>query len=78
MGKSPESGAVIDSRARVFGTKSLRVVDASSMPFLPPGHPQSTICKSNTTQNGDMIILLTTAIDALAEKIAADIINTNR
>jgi choline dehydrogenase len=37
--------AVIDSKARVFGVKSLRVVDASSFPILPPGHPSSTICK---------------------------------
>ncbi|KAM0715494.1 hypothetical protein Q7P37_008992 [Cladosporium fusiforme] len=34
---------VIDSKARVFGVDGLRVVDASSFPFLPPGHPQSTI-----------------------------------
>lgn len=34
---------VIDSQARVFGVDGLRVVDASSFPFLPPGHPQSTI-----------------------------------
>lgn len=50
MGKSPEAGAVVDSRARVFGTKRLRVVDASAMPFLPPGHPQATICKSIQTR----------------------------
>ncbi|KAF1952272.1 alcohol oxidase [Byssothecium circinans] len=42
MGTSPH-GAVIDSKARVFGTRGLRVVDASAMPFLPPGHPQATI-----------------------------------
>ncbi|KAL1585548.1 hypothetical protein WHR41_05622 [Cladosporium halotolerans] len=34
---------VVDSRARVFGVDGLRVVDASAFPFLPPGHPQSTI-----------------------------------
>ncbi|KAL4935940.1 hypothetical protein BDV06DRAFT_116369 [Aspergillus oleicola] len=37
--------AVVDSRARVFGTTGLRVVDASAMPFLVPGHPQGTICE---------------------------------
>jgi len=42
MGKSKTS-AVIDNRARVFGVTGLRVVDASSFPILPPGHPQSTI-----------------------------------
>jgi len=34
---------VIDSEAKVFGVDGLRVVDASSFPFLPPGHPMSTI-----------------------------------
>lgn len=43
MGKSDDKSAVVDSEGRVFGTKRLRVVDASAMPFLPPGHPMSTI-----------------------------------
>ena len=43
MGKATDSLAVIDSSARVFGTKKLRVVDASAFPFLTPGHPQATI-----------------------------------
>ncbi|KAL9601515.1 MAG: hypothetical protein Q9219_002467 [cf. Caloplaca sp. 3 TL-2023] len=43
MGKSNDTMAVTDSRARVYGTQNLRVVDASSFPILPPGHPQSTI-----------------------------------
>lgn len=43
MGGSNDSMAVLDSQARVYGTQSLRVVDASSFPFLPPGHPQSTV-----------------------------------
>lgn len=38
--------AVVDSRARVIGVNGLRVVDASSFALLPPGHPQSTVCKS--------------------------------
>lgn len=42
------TGAVIDTKARVFGVSGLRVVDASAMPFLPPGHPQATICKSRS------------------------------
>lgn len=40
MGMENDTMAVIDSSARVFGTRGLRVVDASSFPFLPPGHPQ--------------------------------------
>ena len=43
MGRPNDTMAVIDSSARVFGTRGLRVVDASSFPFLPPGHPQSTV-----------------------------------
>lgn len=43
MGKASDPMAVIDSNARVFGVKGVRVVDASSFPILPPGHPQSTI-----------------------------------
>ncbi|QDS74529.1 hypothetical protein FKW77_007519 [Venturia effusa] len=43
MGKDGDPKAVVDSKARVFGVKGLRVVDASSFAFLPPGHPQSTI-----------------------------------
>ncbi|KAL4932067.1 GMC family oxidoreductase [Aspergillus undulatus] len=43
MGTADDPRAVIDSKARVFGVNRLRVVDASSFPFLPPGHPQSTV-----------------------------------
>ncbi|RCI16899.1 hypothetical protein L249_2724 [Ophiocordyceps polyrhachis-furcata BCC 54312] len=43
MGRRGDRTAVVDSQARVFGVSALRVVDASSMPILPPGHPQSTI-----------------------------------
>ncbi|OKO95924.1 Versicolorin B synthase [Penicillium subrubescens] len=43
MGKSDDAMAVVDSQARVYGVQGLRVVDASAFPFLPPGHPQSTV-----------------------------------
>jgi len=43
MGKVNDTNAVVDSQARVIGVQGLRVVDASSFPFLPPGHPQSTV-----------------------------------
>ncbi|KAL4903134.1 hypothetical protein BDW74DRAFT_180005 [Aspergillus multicolor] len=42
MGTPDNPMAVVDSRARVYGVNRLRVVDASSFPFLVPGHPQST------------------------------------
>lgn len=45
MGKKNDEMAVLDSQARVYGVKGLRVVDASSFPILPPGHPQSTVCE---------------------------------
>ena len=46
MGMNNDTSAVIDSHARVIGVQGLRVVDASSFPFLPPGHPQGTVCES--------------------------------
>ena len=44
MGKADDPMAVVDSQAKVYGVKSLRVVDASAFPVLPPGHPSSTVC----------------------------------
>lgn len=73
MGTRDDAMAVVDSRARVFGVRGLRVVDASSFAILPPGHPQSTVCKAQFV----LICLnvgLTGITDMLAEKIAADII----
>jgi choline dehydrogenase len=43
MGKAEDRTAVVDSTGRVFGVERLRVVDASAMPFLPPGHPSATV-----------------------------------
>ena len=43
MGRSNDSMAVVDSRARVIGVQNLRVVDASSFALLPPGHPMATV-----------------------------------
>ncbi|KAL9000157.1 MAG: hypothetical protein Q9188_005733 [Gyalolechia gomerana] len=43
MGHHSDHMAVIDTKARVYGVQGLRVVDASSFPFLPPGHPQATV-----------------------------------
>jgi len=59
MGKKDDNMAVVDTEAKVYGVKGLRVVDASALPILPPGHPTSTIY-------------------ALAEKIAAGIVEANR
>ena len=71
MGKKNDPMAVVDSQARVFGTKNLRVVDVSAFPFLPPGHPQSTVCKSLQQILRRTLPLADTMIDALAEKISA-------
>ncbi|TKX26266.1 dehydrogenase-like protein 2 [Elsinoe australis] len=38
-----EQGGVVDPELRVYGTKGLRVVDASIMPILPPGHIQTGV-----------------------------------
>ena len=45
MGQASDPAAVVDSKAKVFGVKGLRVVDASSFALLPPGHPVATVCK---------------------------------
>ena len=45
MGRSDDVNAVVDKHAKVIGVEGLRVVDASAFPFLPPGHPQATVCK---------------------------------
>lgn len=38
-----EAGGVVDARLRVYGTKNLRVVDASVLPIVPRGNPQSSV-----------------------------------
>lgn len=43
MGKAEEETAVVDNHFRVIGVSGLRVVDASVLPFLTPGHPQALI-----------------------------------
>lgn len=52
MGMINDSMAVLDSKARVYGVKGLRVVDASAFPVLPPGHPSSTICETPLSLTG--------------------------
>lgn len=72
MGTSDDDMAVVDSQARVYGVGGLRVVDASAFPFLPPGHPQSTVCMFLGYFSG--LPSANCVTDMLAEKIAADII----
>ncbi|KAJ5205697.1 Glucose-methanol-choline oxidoreductase [Penicillium cf. griseofulvum] len=38
-----ENGGVVDSRLKVYGTKNLRVVDASIFPLEPTGNIQATV-----------------------------------
>ncbi len=72
MGVSRDPLAVVDSRAQVYRVNRLRVVDASAFPFLPPGHPQSSVCEClSLIYVYDMLTIL----DMLAEKIADRIIN---
>jgi choline dehydrogenase len=73
MGSANEKITPLGSRAGVKGVSRLRFVDASSFPTLPPGHPTSTVYKfhlpaSSSSKTDDL------EPDALAEKIAADII----
>lgn len=48
MGRLNDRNAVVDNHSKVIGVQGLRVVDASTFPILPPGHPQATVCKHNT------------------------------
>lgn len=73
MGRPADSMAVVDSQARVFGVKGLRVVDASAFPLLPPGHPQSTVCKTTLLMIYLECLTDHWNVDMLAEKIAANI-----
>lgn len=76
MGTKNDEMAVLDSQARVYGVSGLRVVDASSFPILPPGHPQSTVCRF--PRSSDKLQFSTdtdTVTDMLAEKIA-DLMST--
>lgn len=43
MGKETDREAVVDSKARVFGVKGLRVVDLSIAPYALPGHSQANV-----------------------------------
>jgi choline dehydrogenase len=43
MGQSNDTKAVVDSNGRVFGVNSLRIADASTIPFTLPGHPASSV-----------------------------------
>jgi choline dehydrogenase-like flavoprotein len=38
-----EMGGVVDSELKVYGTKNLRVVDASIFPLEPTGNIQATV-----------------------------------
>lgn len=43
MGQKGDKNAVVDSDARVFGVQGLRLIDASALPFQPPGHAASSV-----------------------------------
>ena len=40
---SQDLGGVVDSKLRVYGTRNVRIVDASIMPFQVSGHLTSTL-----------------------------------
>ena len=74
MGRATDPNAVVDAKARVLGVGRLRVVDASAFPFLPPGHPQGTVCTFDRAPQGYDCDTNKGTLDALAEKIADDIL----
>jgi choline dehydrogenase-like flavoprotein len=43
MGNTEHEMAVVDSELRVHGVKNLRIADASIIPLLPSGHPQTAV-----------------------------------
>ncbi|KAL8733573.1 MAG: hypothetical protein Q9166_001981 [cf. Caloplaca sp. 2 TL-2023] len=51
MGAQSNPMAVVSTTGKVYGVKSLRVVDASTFPILPPGHSQATVCEKTALAN---------------------------
>jgi choline dehydrogenase len=43
MGRAGDPMAVVNTQGQVFGVLGLRIIDASSFPFTPPGHIQAAI-----------------------------------
>ncbi|KAI4114776.1 MAG: hypothetical protein LQ345_004504 [Seirophora villosa] len=43
MGKADDPNAVVDSSGKVFGVKGLRVIDASVIPLIAPGHSMAAV-----------------------------------
>ncbi|KAL8995740.1 MAG: hypothetical protein Q9169_004598 [Polycauliona sp. 2 TL-2023] len=43
MGNETDPNAIVDSQGRVFGTTGLRVIDASVIPLIAPGHSMSLV-----------------------------------
>ena len=87
MGQANDPMAVADSTGRVFGVSNLRVADISAFLLLPPGHPQSTVCKCSryfpAWRAFHVIYLLARIVadesflapDMLGEKIAANVLD---
>lgn len=55
MGKKGDRGAVVDSKARIFGVEGLRVVDASVFPVGLPGHLVASVYALAEKIAGDIL-----------------------
>ena len=75
MGRTNDTMAVVDSKARVIGVTGLRVIDSSSFRFTPPGHTQAATCEFLTTFEIVLGRHANLTSDAHAEKLADDIKN---
>lgn len=70
MGRANDTMAVVDSRARVFGVRRLRIIDSSSFIFTPPAHTQGATCKRQIFGEKNEA---NAGVDARAEKLVDDI-----
>ena len=72
MGVEGDKMAVVDSRARAFGVEGLRVVDAAAFPFLPPGHPQSTVYALAEKISEDVLLGNSGSVGERTERVSVE------
>ncbi|KAJ2971556.1 hypothetical protein NUW58_g9383 [Xylaria curta] len=71
------AGGVVDTGLRVYGTRNLRVVDASILPLIPGGHIQSAIY-AVAEKAADIIKLDNRGLKPISVKLSSAIFSTLR